>query len=232
MTPLRWSLWLALVAATATSACQDDATSAHANERGDEPVAAQQRVRTVVVRRAPLDARRNVSGLVRAFHKASVTAEATGRVIGRTVERGQSVEAGAALVELDPTRFALALRRAEATLRARKNDRAHAQREFDRGEQLVSNDAISAQRRDDLRHALDRARDEYELARVARDTARRDLADATIAAPFSARRRSSWMRRALLCSGDAQKRSHWRCARCSASDCSYWVTMSPRPVPR
>ena len=48
----------------------------------------------------------------------------------------------------------------------------------------VSN-AISEQNRDDLRQALDRARDDRALALIARDTAKRNLEDATVTAPFS-----------------------------------------------
>jgi RND family efflux transporter MFP subunit len=49
----------------------------------------------------------------------------------------------------------------------------------------VAKSAISEQRRDDLRHALDAARDAYLQAEVTRDTAARLLEDARIAAPFA-----------------------------------------------
>jgi membrane fusion protein (multidrug efflux system) len=78
----------------------------------------------------------------------------------------------------------LELRRSEAALQAARTVLAHAQREFQRGERLVAESAISAQRIDDLRLALDRAKDDRELAEVARDTAKRNLEDARIKAPF------------------------------------------------
>ena len=51
----------------------------------------------------------------------------------------------------------------------------------------MAESAISEQQRDDLQHGLDRARDELALARVERDTARRNLDDARITAPFAGR---------------------------------------------
>ena len=164
-----------------------------ATPRGDaaDPTAAgaapRLRVRTLPVERGRLDDVGHVSGVARAFHKTRLTAETAGRVVARRVEPGTAVEEGDVIVELDASRLALALRRAEAMLRARRNDLAHAQREHERGEQLVAQAALSEQRRDDLRHRLESARDQLTLAEVARDTAQRNLADAHIAAPFAGR---------------------------------------------
>ena len=187
MNTLRRAPLLAAFATALLAGCGGSDPTRASTEAALEPVAAQQRVRTVVIQKAPLDAAHTASGIVRAFHKADVTAETAGRVLARKVERGQRVEAGDVLLELDPTRLALELRRAQATLKARGNDLAHARREFERGERLVKSNAISAQRRDDLRHGLDRARDDHSLAEVTRDTAQRNLADAQIRAPFDAR---------------------------------------------
>jgi RND family efflux transporter MFP subunit len=180
-------LALAVLALGALPGCRDSAAEGAVAPSEPQPIATQQRVRTVAVRKATLDSMQSASGIVRAFHKATVTAETQGRVLARAVERGQRVDAGDVLLELDDSRLALELRKAEATLKARTNDRAHAQREYDRGERLVAQNAISAQQRDDLHHNLDRARDEQALALVARDTARRNLEDARITAPFAGR---------------------------------------------
>ncbi|MBW2427062.1 MAG: efflux RND transporter periplasmic adaptor subunit [Deltaproteobacteria bacterium] len=143
------------------------------------------RVRTERVRRDQLSSGERVTGTVRAFHRATVTAETQGRVLARAVEPGTSVEEGGMLVELESSRQVLDLQRAEASLRVARTKLAHAQREHDRGERLVAESAISEQRRDDLRHALDVARDELALAKVARGTAKRNLEDTRIAAPFA-----------------------------------------------
>ena len=176
---------LATLAFGAVSGCNDSAAEGAVVRPAPTPVTTQQRVRTVVIRQAPLGAVETVSGLARAFHKATVKAETQARVVVRKVERGQTVEAGDPLLELDASRLELALRQAEANLTARDSDLAHAEREHRRGERLIARKAISAQQRDDLRHQLERARDARALAEVARDTARRNLEDARITAPFS-----------------------------------------------
>ena len=180
--------WAAALIATlvTTPGCVESSAEGSVAERGEVGnVAARQRVRVHRVRTAPLESEERASGIARAFLEARVTAEIAGRVIARRVERGARVEAGQVLVELDASRLALELRRAEATLQARLHDLAHAEREQARGEQMEASQAISEQRRDELQHALDSARDEHALALVARDTAKRNLEDATITAPFS-----------------------------------------------
>ena len=76
------------------------------------------------------------------------------------------------------------LRRAEASLAAARTVLRHAERELARGDRLLAQKTLSTQAHDDLRHAVDRARDEVALAVVARDTAKRNLADTRISAPF------------------------------------------------
>ena len=180
------SLFTALACVATTSGCGDSAAEDAATSAANTaPIATRQRVQTVRVRSGQLDAKDRASGTARAFRKARVTSEIRARVVGRAVESGERVEVGQLLVELDATRLGLELRHAEATLRARANDLAHARREHDRGEQLVSQNAISEQKRDDLRHNLDRARDQHALAVVSRDTAKRNLEDAGVRAPFT-----------------------------------------------
>jgi RND family efflux transporter MFP subunit len=143
------------------------------------------RVRTEHVRRARLSGADRVTGTVRAFHRATLTAETQGRVVARSVEPGTAVEKGGLLVELESSRQSLELARAEAALQAARTILKHAERELARGERLAAESAISEQRMDDLRLAVDRARDERALAVVARDTAKRNLADTRIRAPFA-----------------------------------------------
>ena len=143
------------------------------------------RVRVDPVRLERLAAGNRVTGTVRAFHRATVTSETQGRVLSREVEPGARIESGSTIVRLEASRFELELRRAEASLSAARTVLAHAEREFARAERLVSRKAISTQQHDDLRNAADRARDEVALALVARDTARRNLEDTKIAAPFT-----------------------------------------------
>jgi len=186
----QWRFAAVAVLGLLASGCREQAAEGAIASGDLDPSArieTRQRVQTHVVRRTALGSMQSASGLVRAFHKATVTAETQARVVRRVVERGESVSAGDVILELDSSRLELELKRAEATLRARLHDLSHAKREFERGEQLVARSAISAQERDDHRHNLDLARDEHELAFVARDTAQRNLDDANITAPFAGR---------------------------------------------
>jgi len=143
------------------------------------------RVRVAPVVEESIERSGTVSGVVHAFHRASIAAEATGRVMERRVEPGDLVEAGQALIELDATRLRLAVEQAEATLRTREIDLAEARRELERGDRLLGDDAISESRHDAQRFAVDRAKSAENLARVALRTAKRNLADATVLAPFA-----------------------------------------------
>ena len=82
---------LATLAFGAVSGCNDSAAEGAVVRPAPTPVTTQQRVRTVVIRQAPLGAVETVSGLARAFHKATVKAETQARVVVRRVERGQTV---------------------------------------------------------------------------------------------------------------------------------------------
>jgi RND family efflux transporter MFP subunit len=143
------------------------------------------RVRVAPVVEESIERSGSVSGVVHAFHRATIAAEATGRVVERKVEPGEVVEAGQSLIELDATRLRLAVEQAQATLRIREVDLAEALRELGRGDRLLGDDAISQSRHDAQRFAVDRARSAESLARVALRTAKRNLADATVRAPFA-----------------------------------------------
>jgi len=151
-----------------------------------EPIPeARLRVRAEPVRMGRLEIADSVTGTVRAFHRATLTAETQGRVLARRAEPGAPVEAGDLLLELEASRAQLELRRADASLQAARTVLAHAERELERGRKLVAESALSIQRLDDLELALDRARDELALAKVNRDTAERNMSDTRIRAPFS-----------------------------------------------
>jgi len=178
-------LTLSILLAAPHLGCTDSAAEGATAPPALEAPEARVRVRTAEVRRERVGGTERVSGTVRAFHEATVTAETSGRIVQRHVERGDAVEAGDLLLELDASRLELDLRQAEATRAARETDLKHAAREYERGETLRKQSALSAQKRDDLRHALEAARDAHSLAEVARDKAKRMLEDSRITAPFA-----------------------------------------------
>ncbi|MFK7896584.1 MAG: efflux RND transporter periplasmic adaptor subunit [Myxococcota bacterium] len=180
---------LALASALALTlpiGCQDSGAMNEPVTRSDsaERLRARLRVRVAPVRLARLAGSDRVTGTIRAFRRAAVMAETQGRVVARGVEPGAAVKKGQLIVELESSRARLELRRTEASLQAKRTVLAHAEREFARAERLRAQNALSTQAYDDLRNAVERAGDDLSLAKVARDTARRNLQDARIAAPF------------------------------------------------
>ena len=151
----------------------------------DSPLRTAVRVRVAPVVEECIERSGTVSGVVNAFHRATIAAETTGRVVTRHVEPGDVVDAGQVLIELDATRLRLAVEQAEATLRTREIDLAEARRELGRGNRLLGDDAISQSRHDAQRFAVDRAESAESLARIALRTAKRNLADATVRAPLA-----------------------------------------------
>jgi RND family efflux transporter MFP subunit len=187
-TPLVWSRVASLLALCAlfALACEGgESASRTAFESSSRLPEARVRVRVDPVRLEAFPTEDRVIATVRAFHRATITAETRGRVLERVVEPGAEVEAGGAILQLEDSRMELEVRRAEAQLSAARTVLAHAERELARGKRLLQQKAISTQQFDDLEHGVDRARDERILAEVARDTAKRNLEDTRIRAPFA-----------------------------------------------
>lgn len=183
---LPFVLVLVLALGSSLSGCGEaDATREAESGAGALPPQTRVRVQVEQVGLAKLGGAESVTGTIRAHHRAVVTAETQGRVLARATLPGAAIEAGGLLVELESSRQALEVRRTEAALATAATVLRHAERELARGEQLLASNALSTQRHDDLKLAVDKARNEFALAEVARDTAKRNLADTKIRAPFA-----------------------------------------------
>src|SRR5262249_4816101 len=77
-----------------------------------------------------------VTGPVGANQRAQVASDGTGRVIAASVERGQTVAAGEALVKLDPRTANLSLADARAQVEAWKANAERARRDCARADDL------------------------------------------------------------------------------------------------
>ena len=156
-------------------------------DASETAIEAEQAAVRVLVSRARADslqAKPQASGLSRAFQRAAVAAEVSGRVLRRMAEAGDSVRAGTPLLELDPTRARLAQREAEASLLSRQTDLAEAQKDARRGDELSAQQAISDSELERLHARRDRAAAGLRLAEVHLARARENLDDTTVRAPF------------------------------------------------
>jgi RND family efflux transporter MFP subunit len=125
------------------------------------------------------------TGELKADKEASVAADASGKVISTTLERGMSVEKGQVLFQLDDRTAKLNLRESQASLELAKCQLELASRDLERNKPLAEARAIAAS---DLQkfEADQKARAaELQLAQARLDMASKVIEDATIRAPFS-----------------------------------------------
>jgi membrane fusion protein, multidrug efflux system len=125
------------------------------------------------------------TGELKADKEASVAADASGKVVSTTLERGMTVEKGQVLFQLDDRTAKLNLRESQASLELAKCQYELACRDMERNKPLAEARAIAAS---DLQkfEADQKARAaDLQLAQARLDMASKTLEDASIRAPFS-----------------------------------------------
>ena len=142
-------------------------------------------VRVASVQSAQLHWQASVPGVIEAFRKAIVAAEVDARVVTRSAEPGDPVQAGQPLVLLDDERARIARDRAAAEVRKSEANAAQADSELIRGRDLFARQFISENRLDALRFAVQRSRAQAVAAKAQLAAAQRALADTTVRAPFA-----------------------------------------------
>ncbi|MHC1478991.1 efflux RND transporter periplasmic adaptor subunit [Frateuria aurantia] len=110
-----------------------------------------------------------------------VTTDVSGLVTEVNIEGNRFVHKGQILFQVDPARFAIALRQADATVEARQADLTYARQQAVRNRALRG--LVSQQATDQSDSNLRAARAALDLAIAARDSAALDLRRATVRAP-------------------------------------------------
>ncbi|TWI75358.1 membrane fusion protein (multidrug efflux system) [Desulfobotulus alkaliphilus] len=116
--------------------------------------------------------------------QVQVRARVEGILQKRLYVEGQPVREGDVLFQIDPERYDIALRRAEADLANAEASHADARREWQRSITLYEADAVSERTRDQARTALDLAVARLDLAKTAVEEARRNLRYTEVRAPL------------------------------------------------
>jgi len=124
-----------------------------------------QAVRVQEVRTEVATSGQSYTGVVRARYETDLAFRVGGKIVSRHVEVGQRVTAGTVLFRLDATDYQLALKAAEADLSAAEAEVVQATSEYDRSQQLIRRDALSASE-------LDKSRSAYGVAIGRRDRAK------------------------------------------------------------
>lgn len=172
------------------------ATDASAQPSGGPPPAL---VAVDAARLERVEARREVTGEVRAVKQAALAAEEPGLVVSLAADTGQWVSEGEVIARLDDRLRALDVRRlvaeqrsAEATIAERQAMVDKARRDLDRLKELQRSsgasqnevdDALTRLKEEEARHA--NALAEAESAKAELDIAQKRLADMSIKAPFA-----------------------------------------------
>ncbi|MCW7753942.1 efflux RND transporter periplasmic adaptor subunit [Desulfobotulus sp. H1] len=116
--------------------------------------------------------------------QVQVRARVEGILQKRLYVEGQIVRENDVLFQIDPERYEIALRRAEAELANAEASHADAQREWRRSVTLYEADAVSERTRDQALTELDLSKARLDLARAAVDEARRNLRYTEVRAPL------------------------------------------------
>ena len=177
---------LAIPLAVALVACgaKDGAQGAGGQPGGGMPPA---EVGVVTVSSQAVALQSELPGRVSALRVAQVRARVSGVVLQRAFREGSEVKAGQVLYQLDSAPYRAAFESAQATVVKAQATLAQATAQVERNKALVEANAISKQEFTTLQTTQRQAEADLGVAKAAVETARINLAYATITAPISGR---------------------------------------------
>lgn len=155
------------------AACKD-ATSSSADPRMQPPLV---RIETV---ESTVQSERSFTGIVAARVQSDLGFRVPGKVLGRLVDAGQTVERGQALMRIDPTDLRLAMRAHEEAVAAAKARARQAADDEARYRGLVAVGFVSASAYDKAKAAAEAASAELNAAEARADVARNETGYAVL----------------------------------------------------
>lgn len=162
------------------SACGESRSQEDASDPPPQVVVA-------TLKRAPLTLTQELPGRTRAMQVADIRPQISGIVHKRLFVEGQLVRAGQALYQLDDAAYRASYDSAQAYLRKAQVTAHAAQLAARRSRELSKIHAVSEQDNENAVMAADQAQAEVGVARAAVESARVNLAYATIVAPIAGR---------------------------------------------
>jgi RND family efflux transporter MFP subunit len=126
-------------------------------------------------------------GTVKALNIVELRAQVSGFITGIFFKEGDIVPQGKALYEIDRRKYVAAYNQAEANLSSANANLLKAQKDIDRYNMLLKNDAVARQTVDQAQAAYAQAQGNVDVAKAGVLSAKTDLSYATITAPFTGR---------------------------------------------
>ena len=156
------------------AACRDASSSP--DPRMQTPLV---RVGTVA---APVEGERSFTGVVAARVQSDLGFRVPGKVLERSVDRGQTVKRGQPLLRIDPTDLRLATRAQDAAVAAARARARQTAEDEARYRDIVSAGAVSASAYDKVKATAESARAELHAAEAQADVARNETSYAVLLA--------------------------------------------------
>ncbi|MES2810311.1 MAG: efflux RND transporter periplasmic adaptor subunit [Bacteroidota bacterium] len=126
-------------------------------------------------------------GSVVSLNNVELRAQVSGFITGIFFKEGEVVSKGQALYEIDKRKYVAALIQAQANLASANANLVKAQKDIDRYNMLLKNDAVARQTVDQANAVYETTKGQVEVAKAAITSAKTDLSYATITAPVTGR---------------------------------------------
>lgn len=126
-------------------------------------------------------------GTVSALNTVELRSQITGFITAINFKEGEVVQKGKPLYEIDRRKYVDAVAQAQANLLSAQANLAKAQKDVDRYNMLLKNDAVARQTVDQAVAAFETNKGAVAVARAQVSSAKTDLSYATIKAPFTGR---------------------------------------------
>lgn len=126
-------------------------------------------------------------GTVIALNNVELRSQVSGFITGIFFKEGTVVTKGTPLYEIDKRKYEAAYQQAKANLLSANANLSKAQKDIDRYNMLLKNDAVARQTVDQAAAAYETAKSQVAVAKAGIESAGTDLSYATIRAPFTGR---------------------------------------------
>jgi RND family efflux transporter MFP subunit len=126
-------------------------------------------------------------GTVVALNTVELRSQVTGFITGIFFKEGEIVPKGKPLYEIDRRKYLDAYQQAQANLQSAQANLVRSQKDIERYNMLLKNDAVARQTVDQAAATFATSQSQVSVARAALASAKTDLSYATITAPFTGR---------------------------------------------